>query len=111
MALVVGDVAVPAGEVADHFVAAVHADGREVVVQAGQPAAGVGVESPFHVLGDELPSPLQCVDREVHEFIYRREECCFVTTVQVAEPRAVDRDDANRTGQLGRAEKAIATLH
>ena len=98
------------GEVADHLVDAVDADRREMVAQRAEVALGVGEQAVVHVALDHLALDLEAVLRDLEQLVDAREQPRLVAAVEVAEPRAVERDDAERAGLLGRAEQAVAAL-
>ena len=108
VAPLVGDVAAVVREVANHLVHPVDADRREVVVQVPQIAQAVGVQAGVHKLLDLRPLLFERRGREVRQMVQAREKPFFVARIHVSEPRQIDRDDADRAGQLGRAEEAVA---
>jgi ribonucleoside-triphosphate reductase len=57
------------GEVAQHLVHAIEADGGEVVAQGAQVALGIGVQPGVHVVLDHLALDLQAFHRHVHQAV------------------------------------------
>ena len=66
-----GDVLSVAGEIADHFVAAVDSNGGEVVVKAGQPALSVGEQPSLKEFRDVAALAFECVHAEPHKPSHR----------------------------------------
>ena len=66
-----GDVLSVAGEIADHFIAAVDSNGGEVVVKAGQPALGVGEQPSLKEFRDVAALAFECVHAEPHKPSHR----------------------------------------
>ena len=97
-------------EVAHHLVHAVDADRREVVIERAQVALRVGEEAVVHVVLDRLALDLEGLRGQVDELVHARDEALLVPLVQVAEARHVERDHADRAGQLRGAEEAVAAL-
>ena len=97
-------------EVAHHLVHAVDADRREVVIERAQVAARVGEEAVVHVVLDGLALDLERLRGQVNELVHARDEALLVPLVQVAEARHVERDHADRTGELRRTEQAVTAL-
>ncbi len=64
-----GDVLGVGGEVADHLVDAVDADGGEVVAQGAQIALGVGKQPGIHVALDHLALDLQAVAGQLQQLV------------------------------------------
>ncbi|ETJ02804.1 MAG: hypothetical protein Q605_AUC00935G0002, partial [Actinomyces urogenitalis DORA_12] len=106
----VGDVVGVSGEVADHLVHAVDADGGEVVVQRAQPALGEGEQTSVDVVLDDGALELQGVTGDAEQPVKGSNEAGLVTGVGVTQARHVDRDHTDAAGLLGRAEQAVAAL-
>ena len=110
MAFGVGDVLCIPGEVADHFVDTVDAQGGEVIAQGAQIALGVGEQPGIHVLLDHLALDLQTVAAQLQQAVQCPQQGHLVAPVQIAQAGTVDGDHAQRAGLLGRAEQAVAAL-
>ena len=80
-----------------------------MVIERAQVATRVGEEAVVHVVLDGLALDFEGLRGQVDEFVHARDEALLVPLVQVA-ARHVERDHADRAGQLGRAEEAVATL-
>ena len=63
-----------------------------------------------HVVLDGLALDFEGLRSQVDELVHARDEALLVPLVQVAEARHVERDHADRAGQLGRPEEAVAAL-
>ena len=59
---------------------------------------------------DGLALDLEGLRGQVDELVHARDEALLVPLVQVAEARHIQRDHADRAGQLRRAEEAVAAL-
>ena len=70
----------------------------------------LGVEPGIHMLLDDLALDLQALPRHLQQAIQLRQQGRLVASVEVTQPRTVDRHHAQRTGLLGRAEQSAATL-
>ena len=66
-----GDVLGVAGEIADHFIAAVDSNGGEVVVKAGQPALSVGEQPSLKEFRDVAALAFEGVHAEPYEPSHR----------------------------------------
>ena len=97
-------------EVTHHLIHAVDANRREVVIERAQVALRVGEEAVVHVVLDGLALDFEGLRGQVDEFVHARDEALLVPLVQVAKARHVERDHADRAGQLGRAKEAVAAL-
>ncbi len=72
------------GEIAQHFVQAIHADGGEVIAQGAQVALGVGVqETGIHMMLDDLALDLQALFRQFHQGIDALQQRTGVALVQI----------------------------
>ncbi|MNT97360.1 hypothetical protein D3C72_2396700 [compost metagenome] len=65
-------------EIAQHFMQAVDADGREVIAQGAQVALGVGVQAGVHVVLDHLALDLQALHRQLHQLIHALQQTAAV---------------------------------
>ena len=106
----VGQVVGVVGEVADHLVHAVDAQGGEVVVQGAQVALGEGEQAGVDVVLDDGALELEGVAADLEQLVEPGGQGGLVVGVEVAEPGHVDGDDADRPGLLGRAEQTVAAL-
>ena len=106
----VGQVVGVVGEVADHLVHAVDAQGGEVVVQGAQVPLGEGEQAGVDVVLDDGALELEGVAADLEQLVEPGGQGGLVVGVEVAEPGHVDGDDADRPGLLGRAEQAVAAL-
>ena len=97
-------------EVADHLIHAVHADRREMIAQRAEIALGIGEKPLINMALNDLALDLKACLREIKEVVEPRIEPLLVALEEVAEPRAVDGHDAERSGLLGRAEEPVAAL-
>src|SRR5699024_2155449 len=98
------------GEVADHLVHPVDAEGGEVVAEVAQVPPGVGVQTAVDQLVDRLPAPFQGLAPELQEPVELTDQGRLVTGIEVAEPGHVHGDHADGAGQLRGAEQAVAAL-
>ncbi len=81
-----------------------------MIAQGAEVTLGVGVEPGIHMLLDDLALDLQALPRHLQQAIQLRQQGRLVASVEVTQPRTVDRHHAQRTGLLGRAEQSAATL-
>src|SRR5690606_25432294 len=77
---------------------------------AAQVALGVGEEAVADEPVDDLALELERVTGEAEQAVEVAQHPGLVARVEVAEPGAVDGDDAERAGLLGRAEEPVAAL-
>ena len=98
------------GEVADHLVDAVHAERREVIAESPEIALRIREKLVVHVPLDHLALDLQARAADLEERVGAREERRLVAAIQIAQASAIQRDDAEGSGLLGGAEKAVAAL-
>ena len=106
----VGQVVGVVGEVANHLVHAVDAQGGEVVVQGAQVPLGEGEQAGVDVVLDDGALELEGVAADLEQLVEPGGQAGLVVGVEVAEAGHVDGDDADGPGLLGRAEQAVAAF-
>ena len=81
-----------------------------MVIKRAQVSLRVGEEAVVHVVLDGLALDFEGLRSQVDELIHACDETLLVALVEVAEARHIERDHANRSGQLRRSEEAVAAL-
>ena len=103
-----GDVVGVDREIAHHLVDAVDPQRGKVIVQAGQPPLRVRVQARVDERGDGPAPRFEHPHPQGEELVEFRQQGVEIPGVEEAQPRAVHRDHADGTGQLRRAEEAVA---
>ena len=105
-----GDILGIGGEIAHHLVQPVHAERREVIAQRAKVAFRIGKQPRIDMALDHLALDFKAGAREPRQMVQRHHQLVLVAAVQMAQPRAVQRDNTERAGLLRRAEQPVAAF-
>ena len=98
------------GKVADHLVNAVNSQRGEVIAQGAQIAARVGKQPLVHMLLNHGTLDFKAVAAHFQQLIQTGKQTGFIALIQIPQAGAVQGDDSQGAGLLGRAKQAITAF-
>ena len=104
----VGDVVLVVGEVADHFIDTVDANGREVIAQRTEVAFGEREQAVVNQSLNNFAFDFQRCAGNVHQLVNTGKQAGFVTFINITQTGTVEGNNTDGTGLFGRTEQAVA---
>lgn len=100
----VGNIVFVIGEVSDHFIDTVDAECREVVTERSQIAFGEREQTVVNQALDNLAFDFQRSTGQFQQLVNPGKQAMFIALINIAEARAVNGNDPDRTGLLWQNE-------